>query len=223
MAYYSSKGQITLKEDGSTKFVIKDYKALNSNKWYIITLFLGAEYPFVADSQSRLERELNFFEQDTGGVKKPKVISYNLEDKLLKREYIDGEIPYDKPELVSRALCSIHRAGYVVGDTKIENFLVDKSGVVSIIDAEQATVSHERRLMAWDMLLLFGSMAYKNIYDLDSYREAVKRIIDAYADWNIISSEIYNPLNAVLLAIIPPPHLLMLAYAINTKNKEQHA
>jgi tRNA A-37 threonylcarbamoyl transferase component Bud32 len=220
MDQYPSKGQITFKEEGTAKFAIKAYNRLNSSKWYIIALFSSAIYPIAASPQSRLERELAFFDYKIEGVKKPRVVSYDLEEKILKREYLEGEIPYDKPDLVSKALCYIHRAGYVLGDTKIENFLVDKEDSVSVIDAEQAVGSFDYRLRAWDLLLLFGSMAYKHLYDLDKYGEKVEKIIHAYNDWDNISGEIYNPLNSLLLAVIPLPHLLRLASAISARGRE---
>ncbi|MEM1599982.1 MAG: serine/threonine protein kinase, partial [Sulfolobaceae archaeon] len=148
-------------------------------KWYFISAFFW-NYPYVADPKERLKREINFFlERFSDSIIMPKLIDIDLKELCIIREFIKGEeIGVDNIGIVGKGLREIHDAGYVLGDTKISNFVVvnDK---LAVIDAEQSLKSTDSYYRAWDLLVLFLFLSYK-ISNLNQFQLMARKFLEEY-------------------------------------------
>ncbi|BBD72540.1 hypothetical protein HS1genome_0929 [Sulfodiicoccus acidiphilus] len=190
---------------GGVKVIIKNYSSPYSIKWYFITTAFFT-YPYVADPKKRLSRELDFLLTNWKGFSTPKVIDFDLDEPSLTREFLEGREPEaEDMKLLGRGLREIHDRGVVMGDTKVENFLISEERLY-VIDAEQSTSSDSSELKAWDLLVLFLFTAYKYFNDLDQFERGVQLFVDAYQPTSDVSKLVFSAKNAFLLAFMPILH-----------------
>ncbi|MEM0111297.1 MAG: hypothetical protein QXK90_00870 [Candidatus Parvarchaeota archaeon] len=201
------KGQVYIKEDHGVKTIVKKYDDMNSLKWFISPIISNLKsYPMTGAPISRLERELELYDNPIEGVNLPKLIRYDKEGLTLEKEFIEGEPPYKRLDLVGNLLYKLHSAGYVLGDSKIENFLLDKSNKkLYLIDSEQVYKSKDEKLRAWDISILFTSLSYNS--NIKNYRHAVADFKSAYLLWDEVSGYTVDPKNLPILFIMPFPNL----------------
>ncbi|MBE5729471.1 hypothetical protein IG206_01585 [Candidatus Parvarchaeota archaeon] len=203
------KGQVYLKEEDGVKTVIKRYNDYSSFKWQIVPLIANTSYPMTSSPESRLERELELYNEKIEGVNLPKIIRYNKEDLTLEKEYIEGNPPYKETKLLGELMYNLHSHGYVLGDSKIDNFILnEKDKKVYLIDSEQVYKSNDDRLKAWDIDLLFSSLSYNlNIID---YRKAIREFKSTYFLWDGVSRYTIDTRNAAVLLPMPLPNIIVL-------------
>ena len=113
--------------------------------------------------------------------------------------------------LVARLLARLHEEGICLLDTKPENFLIDETGGVWLLDLEQARESCNPRSKAWDISLFLH-------YLLRGFpsNELVNEILDAFSEEYLSSggsvSTIKNALSPTLslpfFLLLSPPSLL---------------
>ncbi|MGC9106049.1 MAG: serine/threonine protein kinase [Thermoprotei archaeon] len=199
--------QTKVVERGGRKCVLKCYEGVTGAKWYLLTPVFQLSYPFVASPEDRMERELDFFTSLKGKVNVPNVIDFDLDKKCVLREFVDGELPKTSEDyaLIARELRRVHDWGFVMGDTKPENFVV-KGGKAIIIDAEQAIQSNDDRLRAWDLAVLFTFVSHYTVNDLEEFRRLVRAIRDGYNGSESVVNKVFDLKHSALLAFIPPIH-----------------
>lgn len=148
-------------KDGK-KVVIKRFSDISSVKWFISIPFRPF-YPFALSASERLKREYTFFNSSHELVRTPKVYSVNWKDKVLEREFVEGE-PLAKFDVetscrvLAKTLATLHREGWCLGDTKLTNIIIS-NGEIYVIDGEQAIRSNNELYIVWDIassLILLG-------------------------------------------------------------------
>ncbi len=191
------------------KIVSKCYSSVFGLKWFIISGMFYT-FPYASQPLERMGREIEFFTFRWKGIGVPKIIDMDYDRICLFREFIDGkEVGKDREsfELIGKALRKIHEAGFVMGDTKLSNFMI-KDDEVFVIDAEQAIRNASKDYIAWDILvfLLFSSFAFIN--EVKEYRECIRSFMTGYEIDNEIALKITDIKNVPLLALFPPLHLI---------------
>jgi len=171
--------------------VIKSFMSPWSLKW-LISLPTLVFYPYSINPKTRFFREVNFFTEWSKKkhpvIKVPKILGMDYSRLIIVREYIKGRTAYDigldgfLP--LFEALAFIHNEGWVLGDTKPSNFLLDDKNHVFVIDAEQAIRSNNVEFMAWDLaILLLVTNVYAtitgNLFDFEPHN-----ILDEYLKIN---------------------------------------
>ncbi|WP_338600244.1 serine/threonine protein kinase [Sulfolobus tengchongensis] len=203
-----SQSRIIKKDDGL--YVQKCYMTIFGIKWYFISTFFW-NYPYVADPKERFTRELDFFlDKWKDIVVVPKLIDIDAKELCITREYIDGdEIGEENIEIVAKGLREIHDTGYVLGDTKISNFVIVNKSKFAVIDAEQSFRSNNSYYKAWDLVVLFLFLSYK-ITNPNHFQEVSKRFLNEYNPDKNIVKEFFNIKNISLMGLYPPTHIYIL-------------
>jgi tRNA A-37 threonylcarbamoyl transferase component Bud32/predicted nucleotidyltransferase len=171
---YSTARLVTLKGTTSSgrgggegekdaRFVFKHFADIRAMKWALLNVW-SLSRKFSTSPQARMHRE--YFASITlraRGVATPRIIGAVLDDKVLVKEYVEGERLSDIVQaiLVGRsqetfaverfgeAVGRIHRTGFALGDSKATNVIVKSGGdVFYLTDLEQATEGGDQ---AWDI------------------------------------------------------------------------
>lgn len=200
-------------------YVLKEYASeIGLLKWYIIMVsnFAVGIYPFKLDPKERLIREVEFMSKSTKCFKKPEVLIVDYTKPKIVRSFVKGEVySYDSPinihYEIGKCLGFCHEEGWVLGDTKITNFVYNEKGLF-IVDAEQAIREYNEKYAAWDILVLISTLS------MDGYLKAVKsdysRIVDfilrGYIDTHRESADVIkmlrsNEFKPLILLLIPFP------------------
>jgi len=161
--YINSSKQLEIWGDGRRmKFILKHFPELKSVKWVLLNLWSLVAKKFNMSPLSRLDRELEAARRLRElGIKTHRITGIILDERTLVTEYTQG-VPLDNSveeittgkstdtssvEEYAQILGKLHKAGLVYGDTKPQNALVGKDGIV-LLDLEQAV---ERGDKAWDL------------------------------------------------------------------------
>jgi len=122
----------------------------------------------------------------------------------LLEEFIEGdEINEENIEIVAKGLREIHEVGYVLGDTKISNFVIVNRSKLAVIDAEQSFKSNNLYYRAWDLVVFFLFLSYK-IVNINHFQEVAKRFLDEYMPDKSIAKEFFDIKNINLMGLYPP-------------------
>ncbi len=161
---YATARLLTLK-GGTGKeanFVLKHFADIRSVKWALLNVWSPSR-KFSTSPQARMHREYSAsIELRKRGVSTPRIIGAVLDDKVLVKEYIEGERLSDivqevltgrseETAIVERfgeAVGAIHKAGYSLGDSKATNVIVRGDGGLCFTDLEQAEEGGDQ---AWDI------------------------------------------------------------------------
>ncbi|KON31282.1 hypothetical protein AC482_01290 [miscellaneous Crenarchaeota group-15 archaeon DG-45] len=156
---------LTYAVDGETRrAIMKRYPNWVSLKWAPIALWTLGTKNFAVQGRSRMERECATSSLlGRSGIPVPKILLTSFEDRLLVREYVEGESladivkaaiqggPNGHGDLLRRAggtVAAVHGAGATLGDCKPENFVVAAGGEPFIVDLEQGTRGGDE---TWDL------------------------------------------------------------------------
>ncbi len=207
----SAQSKVVKLEEG--RYVKKCYGSGVSLKWYFI-LSIFKSYPFVGDPRERMGREIEFFTYNWNGIKVPKIVDFDYDEVCLLREFVDGRVPatLDDVSKVGKALRYIHDSGFVMGDTKAENFLIND--YVYVIDAEQSIRTDSKEYRGWDLAVFLLFLSYKYLYDLKDFERLTKSFLLAYSPDKSELLSINNLKNVTLLSLFPPMHLATIRKTI---------
>ncbi|EEZ92532.1 MAG: Mn2+-dependent serine/threonine protein kinase [Candidatus Parvarchaeum acidiphilum ARMAN-4] len=206
--------QILMREEADHKVIRKKYNSFNSYKWLISPLF-RVFYPFAISSKSRLERELNFLNSGNE-IKKPKVYSFDTSLKEMDREYIEGDVEYCDGSKTGKLLSSIHKEGYSLGDSKLDNFICNQEGAY-IIDSEQAIKSDKKRYNYWDVSFLILSAAYYNYSNKIGFKRFLEGFSKEYIYWQDYQKRAIKGIYSLVFLFMPLQHLYSLKEAISKR------
>jgi tRNA A-37 threonylcarbamoyl transferase component Bud32 len=207
--------QSEVREEGGVRVVVKRFtKEVGLLKWLPPAVFLRASYPYALSPRERFGREVRFMTfQGWEGFRVPRVLSFDEEELVIVREYVDGRyLDCGRVEDVARlgsVLAESHRKGFSLGDVKPTNFLVS-GGSTYVIDAEQSTQFREE-LGSWDIAVATFFIALLNVARVREFGEYYAAFSEAYVGGGgSISSycDLLSPRNAVMLAFIPLTHLV---------------
>jgi len=191
-------------------------------KWLPPTLLFRPVYPFTFDPRERFRRELNFMNLGSQVVWRtfstPAVLSADEGSLTIIREFIDGSlIDYGRDaDLLASALAEVHSKNYVLGDVKPTNFVV-YDGTLYIIDAEQAVESSSIEHRAWDLALNAFFMSYIELWDVQKYKNLMRRFLKKYLASGGSTEPVKNITSIKLSSIsllMPLPHLVALVRII---------
>jgi tRNA A-37 threonylcarbamoyl transferase component Bud32 len=152
---------------GEQKAVVKRFVDWSGFKWFPLMLWSVGTRSFAVLGRSRLEKEVAINQQlFSKGFNVPKILHVNHNDRLVFIEYIEGEnlsqivkrIASAKTgdvksdlEVIYKAgeeIANVHASGITLGDTKPENLMLGKNGVIFLLDLEQASRKGDK---TWDV------------------------------------------------------------------------
>ncbi|BBG23922.1 hypothetical protein [Sulfuracidifex tepidarius] len=191
------------------KIVSKCYSSVFGIKWFLISRMFYT-FPYASQPLERMGREIEFFTFRWKDIGVPKIIDMDYDRVCLFREFIDGkEVDKDRKsfELIGNALRKIHEAGFVMGDTKLSNFMI-KEDKVFVIDAEQAIRSSSKDYIAWDILVFFLFSSFAFVNEVKDYRDCIRSFVTGYGIDGEIAMKITDIKNVPLLALFSPLHLI---------------
>jgi Kae1-associated kinase Bud32 len=161
---YSTAKLLTLR--GATgeeaRFVLKYFADIRSVKWALLNVW-SLSRKFSTSPQARMHREYQAsVVLRSRGVATPMIIGAVLDEKVLVKEYIEGERLSDvvqgvltgrleetrTVERFGEAVGAVHKAGFALGDSKATNVIVSDDGGLYFTDLEQATEGGDQ---AWDV------------------------------------------------------------------------
>ncbi len=167
--------------------VFKKYTLSKSVIWFFASILVKGLYDYSVFPKERLAREAAFFllRDDT-----PSLIY--LKNNVLVREMVPGRaLGPEDAELLGKIVAKVHSQGWVLGDTKFDNFVIHPSGKIYLIDGEQARASRKSReraidlVVAWTFLSVFDPLRcgqrvcsfLRSYLESGGDREAVRRML----------------------------------------------
>ena len=175
---YRPEGRVSIRRMGSfvndvflidvngEKFVAKRYTNWISLKWVTLNLYGLGSVRFSISGRRRMEAEYAFnYLLSKRGLKVPEILGADLRSRSILFSYIAGDglavlLPRiaQTGQIGQREVGAAHAAGLLMagahhleaalGDTKPENFIVDRGGEVTLVDLEQA---RENGDYSWDV------------------------------------------------------------------------
>jgi tRNA A-37 threonylcarbamoyl transferase component Bud32/predicted nucleotidyltransferase len=187
---YSTAKLLTLRgaSGKEAKFVLKYFADIRSVKWAILNVW-SLSRKFSTSPQARMHRE--YYASvvlRSRGVATPMIVGAVLDEKVLVKEYIQGDRLSDivqgiltgrseetsTVERFGEAMGAVHRAGFALGDSKATNVIVSADGGLYFTDLEQATEGGDQ---AWDVAAFVYYQAKL------SFKEAgTKKVTEAFLE-----------------------------------------
>ena len=177
------------------RFVFKHFADIRAMKWALLNVW-SLSRKFSTSPQARMHRE--YFASialRARGIATPRIIGAVLDDKVLVKEYVEGERLSDIVQaiLVGRSqetlaverfgevVGRIHRAGFALGDSKATNVIVKRGGdVFYLTDLEQATEGGDQ---AWDIAAFIYYQAKLSLKEA-GMRKVAEAFLEGYKKAN---------------------------------------
>ena len=175
----------------SEKFVAKRYTNWVSLKWVTLNLFGLGSVHFSISGKRRMAAEYAFNDLlSRRGLPVPSIVGADQKSRTILFTFVSGDqlsglIPKMSQNVqmgqrereaalqAGRLIASAHQLEAALGDTKPENFLVEKNGDVTLVDLEQA---RHRGDYGWDVAeFLF----YSGHYWL-SFNKSLEGYVDSF-------------------------------------------
>ncbi len=199
------------------KFVAKRYTNWVSLKWVTLSLYGLGSVRFSISGRRRMEAEYAFnYLLSKRGLRVPQILGADSKSRTILFSYVPGDSlaillarlaqsgqvgPREKMAAreVGVLLASAHRIEAALGDTKPENFIVDRKGEVTLVDLEQA---RQRGDYGWDVAeFLF----YSGHYWLP-VNKALATYVEAF-----VSGYLEEGNSSILHKAAPPKYLRVLS------------
>lgn len=206
---------IKVVEVDGQKYVIKSFKGKSELKWYMLGIAGRPIKPFETNPIKRMYNEYSgSIMLKSAGIKVPTVYSVSVRKKVLVKTFIQGVSLLDvikrftgkNEELiifeeVARTFKEMHDAGYALGDSKPENFLVSGKEIY-IIDLEQFKEKADTEDEGWDI----AEYIYYSLFFIKDERLA-KLFIESFRKGYGESKEVYEAACSQKFSL---PFLIML-------------
>jgi len=191
---------IKVVESGGKRYVIKEFKGKSEMKWYVLGIVGRPVKPFEMSPLRRMYNEYTGSVRLRGmGISVQNIIAVHLKKKILVKEYIEGkslldyirensqfEIALKFVAAVAGVLRRIHDAGFAMGDSKPENFLVSGDRVF-IVDLEQFRDAAGYDDKGWDVSeFVYYSLSFIKNDGL------VKKFLESFREGYGEAEEIYR-------------------------------
>ena len=191
---------IKVVESGGKRYVIKEFKGKSEMKWYVLGIVGRPVKPFEMSPLRRMYNEYTGSVRLRGmGISVQNIIAVHIKKKILVKEYIEGkslldyirensqfEIALKFVAAVAGVLRRIHDAGFAMGDSKPENFLVSGDRVF-IVDLEQFRDAAGYDDKGWDVSeFVYYSLSFIKNDDL------VKKFLESFREGYGEAEEIYR-------------------------------
>ena len=221
-------------ELGSVKLIVKKFRSWDNLKWLSLRLWVLGAKKFTISGRERLRREYTMCRLlNELGFRVPEIYHVDLKNNTLVEEFIDGvalselikaflfgeaggEGVLEPVRRAGRVLASVHRAGIAVGDCKPENFIVEPSGRIALIDLEQASRGGD---YSWDVaeFLYYAGHYVPSV----SSAEAFKAVAEAFVRGYIEAGGIYEAVKEApsvkfvrIFSIFTPPQVIEVIYEV---------
>ena len=170
--------------------IVKRFRNWSNFKWVSLNVLAIGTKSFSVSGHSRLEREVTINELlYSKGFKVPKILYISRSKQLVLMEYIYGEsfekllkqfvisknlkksqMILEKVKQIGELFARIHSLDVSLGDTKPENWMLDKENNVCLIDLEQASIKGDK---TWDIAeFLYYSGHYMPPFN--GYKKAIE-------------------------------------------------
>ncbi len=148
------------------KFVAKRYTNWISLKWVTLSLYGLGSVRFSISGRRRMEAEYAFnYLLSKRGLRVPQILGADSKSRTILFSYLPGDglafllvklaqsaqagqREKDAAHGVGLLMANAHQLEVALGDTKPENFIVDRKGEVTLVDLEQA---RQRGDYGWDV------------------------------------------------------------------------
>ncbi len=196
---YSTARLVTLKSGTGkeVRFVFKNFADIRSMKWALLNVW-SLSRKFSMSPQARMHREYSASVVLRGkGVATPAIVGAVLDDKVLVKEFIEGERLSDIVQKIQsgrsdeteavrmfgESMGRIHTAGFALGDSKANNVIVKRGGAEArtpvsddlyFTDLEQAMDGGDQ---AWDVAEFVYYQAKLSFKD-----SGARKVADAFLD-----------------------------------------
>ena len=179
------------------KLVAKKFTDWHSFKWFALNIVALGAKTFYLSGRTRLENELGINSYlSSKDVYVPSIIHASLPKRILVRRYIDGlplseivkeninkekisrkakECFSDLGEIFARA----HELGVELGDSKPENFVIDRKNRIFALDLEQSKKGGD---FAWDIAEFLFYSGHYAIVPKEGLRQLTESFIEGYMD-----------------------------------------
>lgn len=235
---YRPDGRVSIRRIGSfvndvflidvngEKFVGKRYTNWISLKWITLNLYGLGSVRFSISGRRRMESEYAFnYLLSKRGLRVPTILGADLRSRSILFSYVPGDglaVLLSKlaheTQLGQREQSAAHSAGLLIanahqleaalGDTKPENFIVDRNGEVTLVDLEQAKENGD---YGWDIAeFLYYSGHYWLPFskELSGYVESfVKGYLEAGS--MKVLRKAASPKYVRVFSVWTPPNILM--------------
>ncbi|MGC9208570.1 MAG: nucleotidyltransferase domain-containing protein [Nitrososphaeria archaeon] len=191
---------IKVVESNGKRYVIKEFKGRSEMKWYVLGIVGRPVKPFDMSPFRRMYNEYTgSVRLRSMGISIQNIIAVHLKKKLLVKEYIEGRslldyireasesgIALQLVAAVAGVLRRIHDAGFAMGDSKPENFLVSGDKVY-IVDLEQFRDAADNEDKGWDVSeFVYYSLSFIKKDDL------VRKFLESFREGYGEAEEIYR-------------------------------
>ncbi|MDA4118375.1 MAG: hypothetical protein OK455_08535, partial [Thaumarchaeota archaeon] len=197
---YATARLVTLRSlaGKEVKYVFKNFADIRSMKWALLNVW-SLSRKFSMSPQARMHREYHAsLILREKGIATPAIVGAVLDDKVLVKEFIEGERLSDIVQEIQMgrsdatgtvrrfggSMATIHRAGFALGDSKANNVIVKSDGAAEtqgafngglyFTDLEQATEGGDQ---AWDVaefVYYQGKLSFKD--------SGAKKVAGAFLD-----------------------------------------
>lgn len=207
------------------KFVAKRYTNWVSLKWVTLNLFGLGSVHFSISGKRRMEAEYAFNDLlARRGIPVPAIVGADQNLRTILFTFVSGDqlsslIPRmtqsaqigqrerEAALQAGRLMAGAHQLEAALGDTKPENFLVEKNGDVTLVDLEQA---RHRGNYAWDVAeFLFYSGHYWLTFNksLEGYVDSFIKGYKEKGSTNVVKAAA-SPKYVRVFSVWTPPNIL---------------
>ena len=234
---YRPAGRVSIRRIGSfvndvflvrvdnEKLVAKRYTNWVSLKWVTLSLFGLGSVHFSISGKRRMEAEYAFNDLlSRRGIPVPSIVGADQKSRTILFTFVSGDqlsglIPRITHSVMigqrereaalqaGRLIAGAHQLEAALGDTKPENFLVEKNGDVTLVDLEQA---RHRGDYGWDVAeFLFYSGHYWLSFNksLESYVDSFIKGYKEHGSSSIVKSAA-SPKYVRVFSVWTPPNIL---------------
>ena len=235
---YRPEGRVSIRRIGSfvndvflvdvngEKFVVKRYTNWISLKWVTLNLYGLGSVRFSISGRRRMESEYAFnYLLSRRGLRVPEILGADVRSRSILFSYVsgdglalllsklaqtgefgqrDGIAAYEAGLLIAGA----HKIDAALGDTKPENFIVDRNGTVTLVDLEQA---RENGDYGWDVAEF---LYYSGHYWLP-FNKALSRFVEGFVKGYLetgssrILRKAASPKYVRVFSVWTPPNILI--------------
>ena len=234
---YRPTGRVSIRRIGSfvndvflvrvdnEKLVAKRYTNWVSLKWVTLSLFGLGSVHFSISGKRRMEAEYAFNDLlSRRGIPVPSIVGADQKSRTILFTFVLGDqlsnllpkmtrsvqiAPREREAALQagRLMAGSHQLEAALGDTKPENFLVEKNGNVTLVDLEQA---RHRGDYAWDIAeFLFYSGHYWLSFNksLEGYVDSFIKGYKEHGSPNIVKAAA-SPKYVRVFSVWTPPNIL---------------
>jgi len=217
------------------RYVVKIFQEWTDVKWLPLMLWAIGSYFFDPLGKNRLINEYSMTRALRSiGVKVPRIYHVSIDQKVIVKEYIEGDLLRDiivriargksteeDEEMVYKSMSNIayiHRKGIVLGDSNPNNVVL-KDGEPFFLDLEQARWSDKA---SWDVAMIIFFIAHHLSvvrFRRDSLEKLLNLIVDGYqeqGDIGVFDKALSLPYLRIYF-LFSAPHSLYLTYRSMTK------